>query len=223
MTRPLRIGAVTPLSTVDFPGKLAAVLFLQGCAWRCSYCHNPHLQDADGPCTITWAHVREFLERRQGLLDAVVFSGGEPTQQAAALAHAAREVRELGFLTGLHTAGLYPHKLAQVLPFFDWVGLDMKAPRSEYEQVTGVPGSSDRAREALAHVLRSGVPFECRTTWHEALYPAERLASLGDELAAAGVSHWAVQTCREEGRDLGVLPRDELQRVRERFESLTAR
>jgi len=223
MTRALRIGAVTPLSTVDFPGTLAAVVFLQGCAWRCGYCHNAHLQDAIGPCTITWQHVRNFLQRRQGLLDAVVFSGGEPTQQAAALAQAAREVRDLGFLAGLHTAGLYPDKLAQLLPSFDWVGLDIKAPRAEYQQVTGVRGSSDRARESLAHLLRSGVAYECRTTWHEGLYRADRLADLGDELAAAGVTHWSVQTCRIAGREFAGPPRAVLRCMASQFESFGVR
>jgi len=223
MTRALRIGAVTPLSTVDFPGTLAAVVFLQGCAWRCGYCHNAHLQDANGPCTITWQHVRDFLLRRQGLLDAVVFSGGEPTQQAAALAQAAREVRDLGFLAGLHTAGLYPDKLAQVLPSFDWVGLDIKAPRAEYQQVTGVRGSSDRARESLAHLLRSSVAYECRTTWHEGLYSADRLADLGDELAAAGVTHWSVQTCRVGSREFAGPPRAVLRCMASQFESFGIR
>ena len=223
MTRALRIGAVTPLSTVDWPGRLAAVVFLQGCAWRCSYCHNGHLQDAAGPVTLGWPHVREFLERRRGLLDAVVFSGGEPTQQAAALAGAAREARALGFLTGLHTAGLYPDKLARLLPLFDWVGLDIKAPRGDYAEITGARGSGDRARESLAHVLRSGVEYECRTTWHEGLYPAERLAQLGDELSAAGVRQWVVQTCREGHRALGVPPRSALAGMPARFERFELR
>lgn len=223
MTRSLRIGALTPLSTVDFPGRLAAVVFVQGCAWRCGYCHNSHLQDAAAPVTLAWPQVREFLERRRGLLDAVVFSGGEPTQQAAALADAAREARALGFLTGLHTAGLYPDHLAQLLPLFDWVGLDVKAQPADYDGITGARASGDRARESLAHVLRSGVPHECRTTWHDGLYPAERLAALGHELAGAGVRHWVVQTCRDGHRALGAPPRQMLAGVHNRFETFELR
>jgi pyruvate formate lyase activating enzyme len=223
MTNALRIAAVTPLSTVDYPGRLAAVVFLQGCAWRCSYCHNAHLQDATGPATLAWPQVRGFLERRRGLLDAVVFSGGEPTQQAASLADAAREVRALGFLAGLHTAGLYPDLLAGLLPLFDWVGLDVKATQADYAGITGVRGSGDRARESLAHVLRSGVAHECRTTWHEALYPADRLAALGHDLADAGVRHWVVQTCRDGHRALGAPPGEALQGLQHRFEHFELR
>ena len=73
----LRVGGLTPLSTTDYPGELAAVVFCQGCPWRCGYCHNPHLLSVRGASEIAWVDVLAFLRRRQGLLDAVVFSGGE--------------------------------------------------------------------------------------------------------------------------------------------------
>ena len=79
-----------------------------------------------------------------GLLDAVVFSGGEPTLQAGLL-DAMLEVRELGFKIGLHTAGMYPQRLAAILPLMDWVGMDVKAPFADYARITGTPGSGERA------------------------------------------------------------------------------
>ena len=81
----LRVGGLTPLSTSDWPGMLAAVVFCQGCPWRCGYCHNPGLIPARGDNEIPWEDVLAFLRRRQGLLDGVVFSGGEPTAQAGLL------------------------------------------------------------------------------------------------------------------------------------------
>ena len=81
MSRALRVGGMVPLTTLDYPGLLACVLFCQGCAWRCRYCHNPDLIPARGEQEIPWPQVLEFLRRRQGLLQAVVFSGGEPTLQ----------------------------------------------------------------------------------------------------------------------------------------------
>ena len=87
----LRVGGITPFTTIDYPGELAAVLFCQGCPWRCRYCHNGHLLEADDTTLIDWSAVTGFLERRRGLLDAVVFSGGEPTAQRA-LADAIRKV-----------------------------------------------------------------------------------------------------------------------------------
>ena len=75
VTPALRVGGFVPLTTLDYPGRLACVLFCQGCAWRCRYCHNPALLCPRGEQEVPWAEVRAFLRRRQGLLDAVVFSG----------------------------------------------------------------------------------------------------------------------------------------------------
>jgi len=192
----LRIGGLTPLTTIDFPGRLAAVVFCQGCPWRCTYCHNTELLDATGPTTRTWADVEQFLHTRRGLLDGVVFSGGEPTLQAA-LPDALSRVRAMGFATGLHTAGMYPERLAQMLPLLDWVGLDIKAPVHRYDAITGVPGSGAKAWDALQRVLTSGVALECRTTWHAGLYGEDELRVLANRLADDGVTHWALQPCRD--------------------------
>ena len=123
----LLIGGLLPFTTIDYPGCLAAVLFCQGCPWRCRYCHNRHLLPQKGGSALPWQDVLALLERRQGLLDALVFSGGEATLQAA-LPEAMRRVRAMGFKVGLHTAGPYPERLRECLPLLDWVGMDLKAP-----------------------------------------------------------------------------------------------
>jgi len=192
------VGGITPLTTTDFPGALAAVLFCQGCPWRCGYCHNPHLIPREAEPALAWADILAFLERRRGLLDAVVFSGGEPTLQSG-LAEAASEVRRLGFKVGLHTAGNYPDRLRDLLPLLDWVGLDIKAPFEAYERATGVPGSGERARKSLALLLESGVACEVRTTVHPLIFGTEALFSLAGELAAAGVRDYALQEFRPQG------------------------
>ncbi len=160
----LRVGGLTRLSASDYPGKLAAVVFCQGCAWRCRYCHNPELQPFRNETApeIRWQEVLDFLKRRRGLLDAVVFSGGEPTLQPG-LAEAMRQVKGLGYLVGLHTAGISPRRLAQVLPLVDWVALDAKAPWDRHEEVTGVHGSGRRARESARQIRESGVACEFHT------------------------------------------------------------
>ena len=104
---PLSVGGLTPLTTIDYPDNLSAVVFCQGCPLRCRYCHNAELLPRRGATHIAWRDILYFLRQRQGLLDAVVFSGGEPTQQRG-LADAIDEVRALGFKIGLHTAGIYP-------------------------------------------------------------------------------------------------------------------
>lgn len=191
----LRVGGLVPLTTVDWPGLLAAVVFCQGCPWRCPYCHNPHLLPARGARMVPWPEVRRLLERRRGLLDGVVFSGGEPTVQPA-LAAALDEVRELGFRAGLHTAGPYPQRLAAVLPRLDWVALDVKAPLARYDAVTGVPGSAGRFARSLELVLAHARGWELRTTVDPALLDRGALLALADELAARGVRRWILQRHR---------------------------
>jgi pyruvate formate lyase activating enzyme len=152
----LRVGGLTPLSAIDYPERLAAVVYCQGCAWRCTYCHNPHLLPARGAAEIPWPQVRGFLARRKGLLDAVVFSGGEPTLQRA-LALAMEEVKAMGYLVGLHTAGIVPAMLRRILPLVDWVAMDLKAAWDDHEQVTLSRSSGRRARESMELIVASGV------------------------------------------------------------------
>jgi pyruvate formate lyase activating enzyme len=191
----LRIGGLTRWTSIDFPGRLAAVVFLQGCPWRCGYCHNPELLDATQEGRLSWAEVRDFLLARRGLLDGVVFSGGEPTLQSG-LGEALDEVRAMGFETGLHTGGMYPERLAGLLPRLDWVGLDIKGPWERIDEITGTRGCAPRVKASLCHLIDSGVAFECRTTWGEGLFAVPELHALSEQLASLGVRHWALQQCR---------------------------
>lgn len=188
----LAVGGLVPFTTIDFPGRLAAVVFCQGCPWRCTYCHNPHLlMRGDG--AMAWSDVLYWLASRRGLLDGVVFSGGEPLLQRGLLA-ALAEVRALGFATALHTAGAYPERLAAALPLVDWVGFDVKAPFAEYAPIVGCNGGP-AARAALALLLASGVAHEIRCTVPPQL-DAAALDRMDAELADLGVAHLARQVCR---------------------------
>ncbi|MHB1172116.1 MAG: anaerobic ribonucleoside-triphosphate reductase activating protein [Lacisediminihabitans sp.] len=194
----LEIAGLTRLSTCDWPGRLVATVFLQGCPWQCTYCHNPELIDPRTPGAVSWSEVRDLLARRTGLLDGVVFSGGEPTRQAA-LAGAVREVRDAGFAVGLHTSGAYPRRLAAVLPLVDWVGLDVKAPAELYEAITGVGASARAAFESLLLVLDAGVDFQVRTTVDPTVLTADDVARLGRVLHHLGVGDHVLQEVRSEG------------------------
>jgi len=147
---------------------------------------------------MAWAQVMTLLKRRVGLIDAVVFSGGEPTLDPA-LADAMREVRALGFGIGLHSAGMYPRRLAEVLPLADWVGLDVKAGWHGYDAVTGVKDSARHARASAQAVLASGVANEFRTTVHPGLHTEAEILALAQTLSAMGVRHYALQVFRGTG------------------------
>jgi pyruvate formate lyase activating enzyme len=195
---PLHVGGIVPFSTSDWPGKLAAVLFLQGCPWRCGYCQNPHLLPPRGAHEEDWAATLAWLGTRRGLLDAVVFSGGEPTAQAG-LRAAIRAVRALGFAIGLHTGGIYPRRFVEVVGEVDWIGLDIKAPMLGYDAVTGVPRSGFAAFASLDLALKAGVALDVRTTVHPELTPRETLLTLARELQAMGVRRWVLQAFRPTG------------------------
>ncbi|WP_341520320.1 anaerobic ribonucleoside-triphosphate reductase activating protein [Pseudomonas sp. G.S.17] len=197
MSRMLRVGGMVPLTTIDYPGQLACVLFCQGCAWRCRYCHNPQLIPPRGADEVEWRQVLGFLQRRQGLLDAVVFSGGEPTLQDS-LPDAMAEVRAMGFRVGLHSAGIKPAAFAKALTGADWVGFDVKALPEDCQAITRVAGSGTANWRSLEHLLDSGVDYECRTTVHWHLFKPERLLILARRLNELGVKHFAVQLVRTE-------------------------
>lgn len=194
----LKVGGYTPFSATEYPGLLSAVVFVQGCPWRCGYCHNPHLQPRTNASPLPWEDILSALERRVGLLDAVVFCGGEATMDPA-LASAIGQVRALGFKVGLETAGIYPERLAGLLPLLDWVGLDVKAPFAHYAAVTGVAGSGDPVRDSIAAVLASGVDYECRTTVHPAQLPPAQLTALAHTLSELGVDNYVLQEFRATG------------------------
>lgn len=199
----LLIGGITPFSTVDWPGKLACVAFLAGCPWRCPYCQNHQLRSF-AAATLTGSDLLAFLDERRGLLDGVVFSGGEPLTQESVV-DVAREAREKGFAIGLHTCGAYPERLHEILPQVDWVGIDIKAPWDAYERTTGIAGSGERAQASLELLLDAGIAMEARTTWHPALLSPTDIEAIGRDLAARGVRTWAVQAYRSIGTT-GELP-----------------
>lgn len=206
------VAGLVPFSSVDWPGNLAAVLFLVGCPWRCHYCHNAHLQRRHA--AYRWAELVDWLGTRAGLLDAVVLSGGEPLSEPR-LPELARQVRALGFKVALHTAGIYPDRLAAVLPHLDWVALDIKSDADGHDALIGRAGGHPRARSSLAMLLASGCAFECRTTWDPAWLSEARLLALARDLADLGVSHYAVQAGRENATalpaaSLGAAAREQL-------------
>lgn len=166
----IRIGGWARLSTCDWPGRLVTTVFCQGCPWRCGYCHNPALLDPRAPTTTSWADVSAHLARRQGLLDGIVFSGGEPLLQNR-LADVARAARELGYAVGLHTGGAFPRRLEALLAaeLLDWVGFDIKAHPDTYDTITRTQNSFNPARRSLQMLRDSGVDHQLRTTVDPAL------------------------------------------------------
>jgi pyruvate formate lyase activating enzyme len=197
-TRSLKVGGITPYTTQEYPDKAAAVVYVQGCPWKCAYCHNPHLQLGVPKSPLDWSRILNLLESRVGVINAVFFTGGEPTHDLA-LPAALRDVRELGFSIGLHTNGAYPERLEAVLPALDWVVLDIKAPFPRYDRITGTEGSGACAEASARLILESGVRHQFRTTVHPSLLGETDIADMARALAALGAQSLAVQSFRAQG------------------------
>ncbi len=191
------VGGLTPLTTIDYPGELAAVIFMQGCPWRCGYCHNSELLPRHSGTAMTWSAVLDLLKKRKGLLDAVVFSGGEPLLQSE-LEFAMQQVKNMGFKIGLHTAGIYPERLHKIIPLIDWIGLDIKSAKADYDNITGVKDSGQRAWKSARVVIDSGVAYEFRTTIHPDMLNKQQLSELVNELTELGAENYVIQHCQTE-------------------------
>lgn len=166
----MKIGGLQKLSLIDYPGKTAAVIFTQGCNFRCSYCHNPELVYPDRFSEpILFEYVYEFLKGKRGFLDGIVFSGGEPTLQDD-LVDRIREIRSMGYAVKLDTNGSNPRVLAEVLPILDYVAMDIKAPVGDkYTRVCGMPIDEYDIFVSMLLIKASGVPHEFRTTFDKNL------------------------------------------------------
>ncbi|MCL7930731.1 anaerobic ribonucleoside-triphosphate reductase activating protein [Halomonas llamarensis] len=191
----LPIAGLTPITTLDYPNHLACVVFLQGCPLRCGYCHNPQMIKPRRGKPQEWQDVKQFLASRRGLIEAVVFSGGEPTLHNS-LVDAIHEVKAMGFKVGLHTAGPYPEHLARLLPQLDWVGLDVKGRGQDFDRICGRPGIWQRHSHSLAALLDSDIDFECRTTVHWKDFTLAEVERLALTLADCGVRRYALQVAR---------------------------
>ena len=188
----IQIGGLVPFTTIDYPGKLAAVLFLMGCPLRCVYCSNPHfLEPGDGPYDPS--KVIEWIKSRVGKLEAIVFSGGEALMQGDATLDYMQRVRELGFAIGLHTNGFYPDLLKRAAPLVDWVGLDYKATRAKYESLVGNSIAYDQMSKSLDSWISTGKDFEVRITCDPRFITKSDLMEIVDDCAARGVKNVAIQ------------------------------
>lgn len=159
----MQIHSYIKNSFIDFPGKIACVVFTKGCNWNCWYCLNKDITSDQS--LVEEEHFFTFLKERKNFLDGVVICGGEPTLQPD-LERFARRIKELGLTVKLDTNGTNPEILKQLLSqkLLDYVAMDIKAPFERYEQVAGTKVRLEDVRKSMQLLLNSGLPFEFRTT-----------------------------------------------------------
>ena len=188
----IQIGGLVSFTTIDYPGKLAAVLFLRGCPLNCVYCSNPHLIGV-GDGEYDPDKVFDWIKARTGKLEGIVFSGGEALMQADATINYMKRVHDLGFSIGLHTNGFYPELLKKVSDVVDWIGLDFKATKQQYQALTGIDVAYDRMIESLKYWVSTGRGLEVRTTCDPRFVSKDDLLEIAKIASSMGVKNFAVQ------------------------------
>ncbi len=192
----MKIGGYKKKSFIDFPGKVAAVVYTQGCDWRCPFCHNhPLTIRARFQPAIPEHEIFADLTQRQSQLDAVVVTGGEPTLQHG-LADFFRHVRQLGFLTKLDTNGSHPEVLAQLLNdgLLDSIAMDIKGPLCDYARFTGCQIDTGPIELSIELIKNANLPYEFRTTLVGGLHTQEHIAQLAPLLH--GIRRYTLQSYR---------------------------
>ncbi len=177
----MKIGGFQKVSLIDYPGRISAVVFTQGCNFRCPFCHNPELVDPQRFADrIPEAEILAFLEKRRGRLDAVVVTGGEPTLQSELIPFTIH-LKAMGYLIKLDTNGALPGVLEDLLgrKLLDYVAMDIKAPLERYGEVTKTKTDGERIRRSISLIMGSGVDYEFRTTAVRSLLGLEELEAIG--------------------------------------------
>ena len=182
----MNIQGFQKLTLLDYPDHMACTVFTGGCNMRCPFCHNASLvlRPGENPAFFE-EEIYAFLKKRQGVLDGVAITGGEPLLQHG-LEEFILRVRELGFAVKLDTNGSYPDRLAALIDkgLLDYIAMDIKNSREKYALTVGVPHFDIAPIEESVALLRSsGVPFEFRTTVVRELHSALDIEDMGVWLA----------------------------------------
>ncbi len=174
----MRIGGIVKTTLIDYPGKVASMIFTTGCNFACPWCHNGGLlSDSE---VIEPGEVLEFLLSRKHLIDGVVLSGGEPTLQKG-LEDFILSIRDMGLSIKLDTNGSTPDLLEKILAkgLIDYVAMDVKSSLADYRKVTGVAGQEEQVEKSIKLIMESAPDYEFRTTVVPGLHDIESIHGVG--------------------------------------------
>jgi len=174
----MKIAGLQKVSTIDYPGEICCVVFLWGCNFRCGFCYNPDLVVRESEGGFSEEYFFDFLSRRMGKLDGVCVTGGEPLLSLDK--DFLRRIRSMGFKVKLDTNGSFPERLREIVDegLVDYVAMDVKSSREDYEKVVGVGVDLEKIEESMRIVDEVGGEF--RTTVVPGLHDEERLVEMGE-------------------------------------------
>ncbi len=181
----MKLCGLQKTTLLDFPGHVAATIFLGGCNFRCPFCHNSELIGRDVKSEYKEEEILDFLKKRKGILEGVCISGGEPTLSED-LENFIRKIRDQGYLIKLDTNGYRPEVLKSLVlnGLLDYVAMDIKAGRENYSKAAGVWNLKiNNIEESAAFLLEGAIPFEFRTTAVKGIHSQEDFMDIGVWLA----------------------------------------
>jgi len=182
------IGGLQKSSLIDYPGKLSSVIFFSGCNFDCPYCHNPELARGCATCPgdLTIANICDFLKQRQGFLDGVVVSGGEPTLQND-LADLCERIKGFGYPVKLDTNGSRPRVLEQLIDekLVDYVAMDLKTDPVLYKSYIKSDCGPDPILASIRILMESGIDYEFRTTCVKPIVTLETIENMSHLIQGA--------------------------------------
>lgn len=175
------IGGFQKFSLIDYPNKISAVIFTQGCNFKCPFCHNPELVLASRFAKpIPEKDVLDFLLTRIGKIDGVVITGGEPTLQKSLISFLT-QIKDMGYAIKLDTNGAHPY-IIQILidlQLIDYIAMDIKAPMQKYELLTNTQINTMDIRDSIALIMSSSINYEFRTTFVPSLLTEQDMEQIG--------------------------------------------
>jgi pyruvate formate lyase activating enzyme len=196
------IGGLQKFSLIDYPGKISAVVFLAGCNFRCGFCHNSELvipELLEDQSKVSEKEFFDFLRTRQGKLDGVCITGGEPTIWQD-LPEFIQKIKALGFLVKLDTNGTDPKMVEKVIGLVDYFAIDIKNSPDKYKKTVNVDIDAADIEKTLKMIAARGIPLELRTTVVPGLISGEDFVKIKEWLAGLGVlekvSLYAIQQFR---------------------------
>lgn len=178
----MHIEGLQKLTLLDYPGRMACTVFLGGCNFRCPFCHNSDLlAAAEAPAAVEEAELLAFLRRRQGILDGVCVTGGEPLLNAD-IGALLEKIKALGYAVKLDTNGSRPQALKALVGagLVDAVAMDIKNSPARYAETVGLRAFDLKpVRESVEYLLTGAVPFEFRTTVVREFHDDDSFAEIG--------------------------------------------
>ncbi|MGB2630030.1 MAG: anaerobic ribonucleoside-triphosphate reductase activating protein [Candidatus Omnitrophota bacterium] len=176
----MRIAGLQKLSLVDYPGCLAAVVFVQGCNFRCGYCQNPDLVTLEKEFDCSEQEVLDYISRRRDMIDGVVITGGEPVIYTD-LPGFIKRIKDTGIKVKLDTNGTAPGQLRELLAsgLLDYVALDIKTSLPKYVQLTDMDDIEGTISESVRQIMASDIPYEFRTTCVPGIVDEKDIAEIG--------------------------------------------